>query len=897
VLSLAAAGAASSSAVGPAATGNAGSHANADSQQTSKAFASTSGRRGRSWPRHLLKRFDFDERRLGNLEDVPMYWYQKRGAGLPHYNEGRFDWSTGHNGVPSFRLRVITRSVAYTYKGSDITVHRGSQYLIQGWIKTHGLKHARAFMSVRYATREGAAIEGTEVFSRPVGGPGENDRWQKVTLLVPSPPARAKTLQITLWLAQPDLLGKQPATTRPILHQDAYITAWFDDIEVYHLPKASIRTRDSRPAFWPTDTPAILYRIYDPLNLGLAGRILVREVGGPTLLNRPVRPIHGVTVRARQLELKGLKSGVYEATLQIVGRDSVIATHEVRFARLPSLAGKANDRVGIVLDERSIAVPQQTAQAVRALAAGVVQVPIWHKNADETELLEGSRRIEKLFAEILPAGVAIVGVIEDAPKGLAVKFPLNRRGLLDILSSEPARWQPYLAISITRYADVARLWQLGKQQRRDLALDERYLAVAENLDRQISTLVDGATFSVVWPAIESPPRKHIRSKVSLIVPNAVVPREIPAFLKVFAGVSGGRWAYIEPLPIGPFEQSARRADLAKRLVYALASQVEKVFLPQPWQIKDVDGRLTLLPNEDFVVLAALTRALAGKRYAGRFVWHDGAEFHIFEGQDGATLIVWNDRVPSPRKVELLLGENIALYDLQGRPLPITQTDGKQVLTVGSAPIIATGAAGWLARLRSEFRILPQRISSSTRQHQHTLVFVNTSSEPVTGVIRLRSPRGWRITPSRIPISLQPGGRIEKPLEIRLPSNEPVGSKIIYADITVDARKIYRITAPTKLEVTLPGIDAYAFADASGENIVIRQVLTNRTNEEVNFMGFAILPEVGRQERLFTHVQPGQTVIKEYILPRSSLKAGVNRIRLGLREVNGPRLLNQEVQLP
>ena len=41
--------------------------------------------------RRVVRRFDFDERRFGNYDPVPMRWKQGDQAGFPPYLEGKFD--------------------------------------------------------------------------------------------------------------------------------------------------------------------------------------------------------------------------------------------------------------------------------------------------------------------------------------------------------------------------------------------------------------------------------------------------------------------------------------------------------------------------------------------------------------------------------------------------------------------------------------------------------------------------------------------------------------------------------------------------------------------------------------------------------------------------------------
>src|SRR3954467_8507357 len=52
----------------------------------------------------VLHTFDFEERRLGNAEDLPMHWSKVTGAGLPHYVNGRLSTDRARSGQYSFRL-------------------------------------------------------------------------------------------------------------------------------------------------------------------------------------------------------------------------------------------------------------------------------------------------------------------------------------------------------------------------------------------------------------------------------------------------------------------------------------------------------------------------------------------------------------------------------------------------------------------------------------------------------------------------------------------------------------------------------------------------------------------------------------------------------------------------
>lgn len=95
------------------ATGGAGADPD---QPTSRAAAEQAG------PSRYVKLFDFDERRLGNYEDTPMYWTRFAGEGLPNFSNGRFDDRVGHAAPPSFLFTVRGGNIGYEYAHTDLAI-------------------------------------------------------------------------------------------------------------------------------------------------------------------------------------------------------------------------------------------------------------------------------------------------------------------------------------------------------------------------------------------------------------------------------------------------------------------------------------------------------------------------------------------------------------------------------------------------------------------------------------------------------------------------------------------------------------------------------------------------------------------------------------------------------
>src|SRR5947207_10524059 len=78
----------------------------------------------------VLSTFDFEERRLGNVEDLPMHWIKVEGAGLPHYVNGRFSTDRARSGKYSFRFDLNCGSLIYLFLSGQILVQNDAHYRV-----------------------------------------------------------------------------------------------------------------------------------------------------------------------------------------------------------------------------------------------------------------------------------------------------------------------------------------------------------------------------------------------------------------------------------------------------------------------------------------------------------------------------------------------------------------------------------------------------------------------------------------------------------------------------------------------------------------------------------------------------------------------------------------------
>jgi hypothetical protein len=81
----------------------------------------------------------------------------------------------------------------------------------------------------------------------------------------------------------------------------------------------------------------------------------------------------------------------------------------------------------------------------------------------------------------------------------------------------------------------------------------------------------------------------------------------------------------------------------------------------------------------------------------------------------------------------------------------------------------------------------------------------------------------------------------------------------------------------------------------GKDVIVQQTLQNYGDRPIDYTGFAIFPGQARQERLVTNLAPGRATIKRYRFENADVTPGT-RIRVGVKELNGSRILNDEIDL-
>jgi hypothetical protein len=90
-----------------------------------------------------------------------------------------------------------------------------------------------------------------------------------------------------------------------------------------------------------------------------------------------------------------------------------------------------------------------------------------------------------------------------------------------------------------------------------------------------------------------------------------------------------------------------------------------------------------------------------------------------------------------------------------------------------------------------------------------------------------------------------------------------------------------------------GMQTLAVRD--GKDVLVQQIITNYSEKKIDYAAFAIMQGMARHERLVTNLAPGRSTIKLYRF--ANVPAGtIAKVRVGVNELDGTRILNDEVEI-
>jgi hypothetical protein len=465
-------------------------------------------------------------------------------------------------------------------------------------------------------------------------------------------------------------------------------------------------------------------------------------------------------------------------------------------------------------------------------------------------------------------------------------------------------WQPSLAYLVSRHANHLDRWQLGLDGS-DAFVNPEMRRVYIAVYQQFRALVQQPDLAMPWPAWYELDGE-LPATVALSVPPTVLPAQVPLYVQDLGDKKGHELSLsFQLIDKSRYGREVQIRDLAERVIYALSAGAKRIDLPLPYGVSvGDDGDVVEEPQELLMVIRTLTSTLGGTTYRGRVPIAEGVEAFLFDKNGQGIIALWDPAAAAPggastRNLSLNLGARPVSVDLRGNVTPLFRTtdqrkDGKVSLALGATPIFLVDVDGEMAQLRASVALDRPLLESSFQPHQRRLRFSNPYRQTIGGMVRLKAPPGWTLGPPTFNFTLNPGETFDRDLRIEFPYNSFAGAKTLTAEfqLQADGSATFEVPIPLNLGLSDVGMQTLAFRD--GDDVVVQQMVSNYSDRPIDYTAFALFPGQARQERLVTKLAPGRTTMKNYRF--KGVGTGESKVRAGIKELSGTRVLNEEVEI-
>lgn len=875
--------------------------------QTSQRTATKPGgpARGDMQLTRTVRTFDFEEFDLGNVEDTPMGWVKVEGSGMPHYLKGQFDRSIARSGRTSFRMDLNGGSIGFRYPANRIFAIEGAIYRVETHVRTTSLRNARARLTAYFCDIDGRPMPSTIHTADLDPNLGGDEQFHPLRLELTAA-SEAASLVVEIAVLQPALRSDDALGGRELTVEDIEGSAWFDDVKITQVPEVLLSTDRNTNVFYHGEPINLRLRLQDQLTTDLTAELRVFDIDGKPMFQRTGGIAFTPSTKPRELlgtiPLPTFEAGWYRAALSIRSGDTPISQHVLQFVQLGDSAGApmADDRFGVVATSLPPQAWDVLPDAMDQLAAGRLKLSVWTHTAavDSGE----ATAFDHLLSRLAHRGVSITACLAGLPPDIAQRVGSAR--WIDLLNTPTDRWQPQLAYLVSGHANHLSNWQLFEDdQAEQIARDPKLRAVFARFLGEFKLLVDDPDLSIPWPAwVEM--EEGTAPSVALSVPGEILPEQLPLYIADIKSRGGQHVSLtLEPIDREKYGRAAQERDLALRIGFALAGGADRIDLPLLLDATTARGETIAQPDPLFMVQRTVTTMLSGARCLGKVPITEDVDAILFEREGRGIMLVWargDAHETQPKRVSLALGKSPVRIDLLGRAMPIPKSleDRRRPddfdLIVGTQPVFITDVDPGLLALRAAVRLDNPLLESTFTTHGRKLLIRNTFDTPISGSIRLRGPSGWTLTLGATNFSLNPGETLEAPLTLDFPLSTSAGTKVLHAELNIQGNKDYRTTVPINLKLGLSDIGLQTIALRRGKEIVVQQMVTNYSSAPVNYNAFVTLPGQARQERLLTNLGPGKTMIRKYRFAAPELQT--TRLRSGVREMQGRRMLNEEVTI-
>jgi len=830
----------------------------------------------------------FGEKWDQNYDAWPDNWTRRRGPNYPRYLPIEIIAETTPVGKHCLRIELDgAGAVAYS---PPIPVSTFYEYVLEGLVRTQGLDHDRAWISLTFLD-----AQQKEVDHYPSAKLRDTQGWKKLRLgPIASPNDHVRFVLIGLHLepeGQADLKG----------------SARFDDLWLGRLPRVALATNSPLQVFTSKDIP-VTCKASGFTEANIAINFFLEDVHGTILANEAKRPEVSVAETAEEASATAAEPppligithwqppipgpGFYRLYATMQGRESPHHRPAMSLVVLTPQRPADGSEFGWTLPQGEKPLPPPVLADLLG-QAGIrwAKYPVWY---DEAHFSEKMAALVSFVESLGSQGIELVGLLipPDALRHQPARRPLT---VAEVFLQDPKIWYPSVELTLARMAVQVRWWQLGDDRERSFVdtprLADRMSQVKAELDRLGNNVNVGFAWDWAQSLPQGPQGKTPWRFLALSASPPLTPEKLGDTLDLTQETPLQRWVVVEPLPPAENPLDARVDNLLNQMMAANIHHAQGVFLADPFDpthgVMNPDGT----PGELFLPWRTTALALGGASFAGSNGLPNESPNRIFMRPKEAVMIVWNR---TPQQEVLYLGQAIQQLDPWGRPVPspkVQNDEEGQAIAVGPLPTFVLAIDPDIVRWRQETSFAKTTIPSIPEvRHDNVLRLKNPTDKNVTGKLRLLVPEGWKVEPQDVPLQLEPNKASEVPFKIVLADDATTGPQKIRVEYMLHTNPPVRFCVYRQIEVGQGDVKIEVTTRREEPDVMeVDQRFINAGNQVVNFRCYLYAPGRRRQTTQIVNLGQGEDR-KSYRLSDSAQLLG-QTLWLRAEEIGGPRILN------
>ena len=851
--------------------------------------------------KRLVHLFDFEE--PDNLDPVPKGWIRiDKRDGFPSYNKAAFDdqvfFSPGH----SVKLPTRGGSTGLMLPAGNVLAIGTSDYIVAAWVRTSGLKYARAKLSAVFYKGYDKPIEESRAETGLIQTHGS---WELHYVELYGEYPQATHISIELTLLQPEIYRDKPPLPHEETVEDVSGAAWFDDVAIYKAPRLQLRTGNPLNIVTAPDEPELHMLIHDVARQNLTGRIRVLDLDGHVkdentfLLVRIGREV----VWKPHLE----KFGWYQAVLDILDDSgNIVGSTQLAWAYLPppdgSLAG-TSERFGVIAEGMNREDMPELPELVALLGTGSVWLSAWDPMM--TTINSGSflAAQEPVLNDLLYQHMLVTLVLDVVPPDLADLAQVDSHDVLGLISLGHSVYSEFIDPVLVKFGQQTARWQLERTGSDDPLFNPALGQIRLNFMQSAQQFVPGAVLILPCDLEQIPDvTTDDHTAWTVTVPWNISQDAFANLARPWLNNKADSFVFEIP-DEDLFTRRASVAALARRTIIAWTLNVPRMVINRPWETVG-DARRQISPRPEFVVWQQLNRRLNGRKITSSFPVAEGVRAFILADENGnspmGAIVAWNETAPDDKAVirMRLGGSDVYVADLYGNESPaFTENGSVHVIQLTDEPVFIENVDIRLAGFRAHFGLHPATIESTFDVHKHFIEIHNPWTVTISGDLKLIKPETWDFSPRYQRFTVPAGATIRLPVDITFPTSESAGWHKLAADITVFADRPLVMHFEQEVKIGLKTVTLTPTTQTAGKDLIIMLQVVNTSDKATNYNAYVASLKYGRIQRPLGELQPGETRMVYFKLPGAAVELSGKNIRVGLVEVDGPGRLNKTVQVP